>query len=226
MLRDLEGLGRGLLSRAGFMSRPYGGQFSAFHAASEHLEVSAPPGTLFSAGQLVTISKDSQPQVIDSVRRGSSVAHLHCAHSDTDSSGAREFEVRLRAAKRGWLLHALLSVLVTTALLGAAWTKRIDLIRDANADAGLIAISLGVGAVAVVYLARPNEHAMATRLLEGPRIALFATAAAALATITLLPLVPGDPHSPATFDGPSLPRTRGFQWRWLPHRRESSCSTM
>lgn len=204
---DLKGLARGLLSRAGLMSRPYGGEFSAFHSQSEHLEVGAPPGTMFSGGHLKRVAADSSEtpvMTLDTVRRGALVAHLYCSHNGTvnEGPGIREFEVRLRARPRGWLLHVLTSLGLCAILLAAAWAKRADLVTGGSSN--LVAIALGIGAVAVVYLARPNEHAMATRLLEGPRLALVATALATLGQISLLALSPGQLDDASSVAGPTF----------------------
>lgn len=189
----------GMLSRLGIMSRPYAGEFSTFFARAEHLEIEAPPGTYFSGGWLSMLEDTEQGEMrrpLDKVRRGATHAHLYTAFAD--GSGPRQFELRLRAQRRGWLLSATIATVTVATILTVAYVERAT-ITDAG-TAALISIVLGVGAAAVVYLARPNEHAMTTRLLEGPRLALAAAAIAALGAILLMALdVAGSTRTALTF---------------------------
>lgn len=187
LIRNLKSSVLGALSRLGIMSRPYFGQFSTFFARAEHLEVEAPPGTHFSGGSLSMLERSDQSErrrTIDRVRRSSTHAHLYTTFADGD--GPRQFELRLRAQRRGWLLSGTIATVSVTAVLLSAYLERVAVADAAAAE--LISIVLGVGAVAVVYLARPNEHPMTTRLLEGPRLALACSAMAALASIVLMAL--------------------------------------
>jgi hypothetical protein len=178
---------RGLLSRAGIVSRKYGGTFSPFVARSEHLEIEAPPGTYFSGGRLRSCD-DGIWTDADVIRRGVKRAHLMSSASTNSSAGLanhlRVFEIRLRASRRGWLLAAFSIAFMITLLLSFVWERRGDL-GDSTA-ATVIGIALGIGAASVAYLVRPGEHTMTTRLLEGPRIAVALTGVAALIAMALL----------------------------------------
>jgi len=176
----------GLTSRLGITAKCYVCDLPTFWAQSEHLEVDAPPGVYFAGGRLRSAAFDAASETVlwhveERVPRGSRTAHLYSSFNTAHV--ARRCELHMRALRRGWLLNAFICTAAITALLAVIHTNRDALATD---GATVAAVALGAGAIGAVYLSRPDEHVMTSMLLEGPRLALGATALAALWSITTL----------------------------------------
>jgi hypothetical protein len=184
-LADIGALVRGALSRCGVTSREFSIVLSPVGARSVHLEIEAPDGTYFTGGRLVGSGHEGA-ELLDWVPRGSQRAHLSCGYTQGNEADRRQAIVRIRARRRGWLLAASVTAAVMNGLLGFVYANR-DVLASSEANS-LIAVALGVGTIAVVYLFRPNEHLMTTRLLEGPRFALVFVAFAGITAVCMLSL--------------------------------------
>ena len=166
------------------------------HAASFHLEVTAPTGLAFVDGFL---RQRGQPVRDEGVPAGAPVAHLYVG-PEHDGNDPIEARLLLLPERGGWTNVAIVTAVFVAAAVTFAARHINELLMYHNAvpASGVLP---AVGAVAVVYLARPFEHRLTSRLLAGARTLLVGIGAAAAATTAGLLLVPPpslstDPKSP------------------------------
>lgn len=111
--------------------------------------------------------------------------HVHMALADRYASHIAV--VDLVPQRRGLVRSAWIGALYATAALvaGYLWQRGEHRLQDVNVEA-LGAALLLIPAIAAVYVSRPGEHGMATRLAFGTRAAaVLAAVAAVLASVTL-----------------------------------------
>jgi hypothetical protein len=146
---------------------------------SYHMQVDAPPGleirNIRLAGELVDGAGE---EVRYKTEISGPSAHLYFA--DARPEGFSFATVTLRASRRGFLSLSLVAAGITTLTLWAFQARA----EEARADEGVAAaILLVVPALLALFVVRPGEHALATRVFSGVRLlvlgaALFSIAAA------------------------------------------------
>ncbi len=146
---------------------------------SFHIEMAAPAGLEITEARLYSGTASLSDRVSGPLNR----VHLHLRDSaapvaERTTQTEPYAVVYLRAQRSGFLLPAFLASLVTPVLLFFGSLRLPDLAREVEAAATLLL--LGPGLLAV-YLARPAEHALASRLLSGVRLLLLLSGLCAVA---------------------------------------------
>jgi hypothetical protein len=194
--RDIVEIG---LQSLGIKSTPlYWRVSGAAGVQSYHVEADAPDGLVFIDGFVAdesAIADSDRPwwralrkpeyftARLDTVRPDSVRAHLHPGRAVKD--GALLYGLFLRAKRRGWMRAAVTTcAFIAIALLAIAIDiTRLYRVDRATTVAGAI---LAVGTIAAVFLSRPTEHHLTSRILLGARILLFVSAACGLIAVWAL----------------------------------------
>lgn len=130
--------------------------------------------------------------------------HIYIPEPDGRRVGA--VWVKLRTRPQGFLTGSLLAALVTAVVLTFVWRKSHS-IAESDLSASAIALLLLIPSFLAGYIARPGEHALASRMLRSTRVALIANAALPFAAaLHLLTVSKYDPVRDKTLAG---------TWMWL-----------
>lgn len=130
--------------------------------------------------------------------------HIYIPNPDGRRVGA--VWVKLRMRQQGFLTGALLAAVVTSTVLTVFWAKA-DSIGLSQLSNTAIALLLLIPSFLAGYIARPGEHAIASRMLRATRAALIVDAALPFAAgVRLLTVSAHDPDPSATLVG---------TWSWL-----------
>jgi hypothetical protein len=155
-------------------------------AESYHMQVDAPSGL---EARSIELLEDPAATVTASSSQSTvtrSSAHLYLTGVLTRTISLAVW-VRLGVGRRGFISLALLSSLVTAGLLWAFWARAEELKQPGVAAA----ILLIVPAILATFSVRPQEHALAGRVLSGVRFLLLASALlAAAASAALIEIRP------------------------------------
>jgi hypothetical protein len=156
---------------------------------SYHLEFEAPPGVEVRAIRLKAELVDDagrrvHPECEDGERDR---AHLYFSGRRVKRTGPAE--ISLRVGRRGYLTYSAISAVVIATMLWAL-AHVVDHGAAVHRDVSAATLLL-VPTLLAVFVTRPDEHTLASRLLGGVRAGLFAcgllSAAAAAALIGLRP---------------------------------------
>lgn len=148
---------------------------AAENTQSYHFEIEAPAGVMIASASLVAgrPNEDHEPPSWDHVAGGFPVVGLHAC--DVPNGSLSQAQVQLRLNRRGWLTASLLACLLSTALL---WATALTATRG---DRSTVATAiLTITAAVIVFVVKPTEHQMASRIVTSVR---------ATATISMFLLV-------------------------------------
>jgi hypothetical protein len=149
-------------------------------SASYHIEIEVPKELLINAVGLVgkrykwyggLVSRKNQDYVIQQV--GSASEGKIYIPQPIPGRRAGLAWVKLRARRAGFLTGALVASLMTTVMLALAAYKAPEVLRDGKSEAGAAALLL-IPTLLAAYIARPGEHAIASKMLRWARFALVA----------------------------------------------------
>jgi hypothetical protein len=157
-------------------------------AASYHLDVAAPAELVISRARLVTESGTALDEDPEPTRR----AHLAIQLQPAEAAASIEISAPRDGIIRASLLTALLTSVVLTG--GAFRLSALESVRE-----GVATVLVSVPALIAAYLARPGEHALASRLLFGVRIAVLSSGVLSFAASGLLLVGPGGVAREATW---------------------------
>jgi hypothetical protein len=169
---------------------------AAGDAQSYHFEVVAPEGVDFTEAALITAAGPKAPSEIDHIGGGLPRVHLRAAGVPRRSEASAQ--TSLRVARRGWLGAAAVCSLVMAGTLsvGAAWVALSFTKATGSAVPNLgnqaAALLVILPAIFATLLVRPQEHAMATRLLRVDRPLLFLSGLASYVAAGTLVIGPHD----------------------------------
>jgi hypothetical protein len=139
---------------------------AAENCQSYHFEITAPSGIQISAASMIAgrpNELDGVPPSWDRVAGGFPVVGLHvCGVPNGSNSIAR---VGLKLARRGWLSVSTAASLLCTTLLFA-----VALFPPKPHDDPSVAVVMTVGAAALTFVIRSDEHDMMTRLVAFLRV--------------------------------------------------------
>jgi hypothetical protein len=150
-------------------------------SGSYHLEAQAPAELTLTHSELVLRDR---PILLDEDSGPRPRVHLM---TGTHLEGARAI-LRLMAPKTGIIRTSFLTALFTAVVLTAG-AFRLSALVDAKD--GVATVLVGVPAVIAVYIARPGEHALASRLLFGVRACVLLSGIVSFAASALLLAGPG-----------------------------------
>jgi hypothetical protein len=155
---------------------------------SYHLELSAPEDLVIVGGSLTAID----PRRPDEAQGGdqwepSDRERLHLHVSGVPRAAVGLGWVRVRSSRGGFLFIAWLTAGFVAALL-AVGTGRVSKIDGGDVEAAA-AIVLTIPGLVSIYLVRPDEHRLVSRLLTGPRAFV---AIAGLCTFVAAGVLAGD----------------------------------
>ncbi|MDD7926983.1 hypothetical protein [Actinomycetospora chibensis] len=145
---------------------------SAELARGYHFEVEAPAGVSIDCASLVAgrPNEASERPSWDHVAGGFPVVGLHAL--DVPNGSLSRAQVHLGVHRRGWLTASLLASLLSTVLLGATWwvssggtTGQVPSVTQNQVAAALLSIMAAI----LVFVAKPAEHQMASRLVTSVR---------------------------------------------------------
>jgi hypothetical protein len=149
---------------------------AAENTTSYHFEVEAPPGVVIQSASMVAGRPNEHcPPSWDHVAGGLPVVGLHVV--DVPNGSMSRVQVALRLSRRGWLTTTVLAALTTTALLFAVALFRSP---SGSTTSDVATALLTITAAVVVFVAKPPEHQMASRLVTTVRLA------AGVSTVLLL----------------------------------------
>jgi hypothetical protein len=161
-------------------------------AESFHFEVAAPEGVDFTEAALITAASPTAPSTRDHVGGGGPRIHLRAARLPRKAQAIAQ--ASLRVSRRGWLGAAAVCSLVMAATLavGADWVHSTFTTEAVDPDVGSQAAALLVvlPAIFATLLVRPQEHAMAARLLRLVKPSLILTSLASYAAAASLIIGP------------------------------------
>ena len=134
---------------------------AAENCQSYHFEVTAPPGTQISAASLLAGRPNaaSERPSWDRVAGGFPVVGLHVC--DVPNGSVSRAQVGLKLARRGWLTVNTAASFLCTGLL---FTLAIFLPRPGQESSVVVVTT--VGAAALTFVTRADEHDMVTRLVR------------------------------------------------------------
>jgi hypothetical protein len=144
-------------------------------AASYHLDIAAPTELVIAQARLVTESRTALDEDPTPTRQ----AHLATPLQPTNA----EALIDIAAPREGIIRASLLTSLLTAVVLTAGAFRLSEL---HSAREGVATVLVAVPAVVAAYVARPGEHALASRLLFGVRFAVLVSGALSFAASALL----------------------------------------
>lgn len=138
----------------------------ASRAESYHCEVPAPAGLEITRAYMATSDRP-----LPSTLQGGALprAHVHVESSKLPRDAEPEMVLHLRTERSGFLRPALLTCVVTAALLVVGRMRLDEISFEVEAASTLLLLVPGLLAV---YLSRPSEHALASSLFVGVRLML------------------------------------------------------
>jgi uncharacterized membrane protein YhaH (DUF805 family) len=146
--------------------------------------------------------RDSEGFFIRQVQLASA-GHIHIPGPEGRRVGAAW--VKLRARRRGFLLSALISTIITAAVL-FLYASHAKQIASSDSSEAATAVLLFVPTLLAAYVASPGEHAITIRMLRWARLALIANAALPfIAVMRLLTVSQTDQHPDKTLSGTWTP---------------------
>ncbi len=158
-------------------------------AESYHFEVVAPDGVDVTEAALITASGPTAPSTRDHVGGGVPRIHLRAARIPRRAQAIAQ--ASLRVARRGWLGAAMVcsAVMAGTLAVGANWVHSRTKV-DPSVGSQAAALLIILPAIFATLLVRPQEHAMAARLLRLVRPLLVLTSLASYAAAATLIIGP------------------------------------
>lgn len=147
------------------------GDFGVGHAASHHIEVEAPEQLEFVDARLTVVDQNTEEDWTQEIARAEVRGdRVHLYEHGASRASLGRVRVRLRVEFVGLPLTAPALALLTAVILLAGSTRS----SQVNKEAGVALLLIGPTLLAA-FLARPGEHAMATRLLLGTRVFVAVT---------------------------------------------------
>jgi hypothetical protein len=211
-----------ILQSLGMRSTPITWDHPAGQVGSLHIECKAPDGLVFIDSLIAEGPQASHKlaakwnarfniERLDQGIPGSSRIHLYRDPPD-GSAEPLATALYLRPPPTGWLLAAF-AITFLVALSLTLIATQIETLYRVDRATSVSSLLLALGAVVVVFLARPLEHGLTARLLRGARASLSVSAIAALVAIALLTGI----DTPGS-NGSSVPLSKAvgmFYWaRW------------
>ena len=139
-------------------------------ARNFHLEAEAPAGTRITSATLV--DDEAAPAVSD----GGFLRRVHLYRRDAERAGAATTTLSLRVNGQGFVGGAMLASMLVTAAIAACLYYSQNIAKNPTSAPALLLLLPGLIAS---YVARPDQHALTTRLLSSARWLLLATGAIA-----------------------------------------------
>lgn len=152
-----------------------------------HLEIAAPDDLRLGQAELFALpsapaqGEDPPEQVL--TRDGPDPQRIHLNTLDARPGLDVSARIRIAADPQGFLPAGLATATLVFVLLLVGRFRLSAVQQEVEAMVAMLALIPGI---LVAYLVRPGEHALATALLAGVRVALVVSAAAAIAAATAL----------------------------------------
>jgi hypothetical protein len=139
---------------------------AAENTQSYHFEVEAPSGVMIASASMVA-GRPNEPVAPswDHVEGGFPVVNLHVV--DVPNGSMSRTQVSLRLSRRGWLTASALASAFSSVLLWAAGLLHVRGEQGQTVATALLAVTAAV----IVFIVRPDEHQMASRLVTTVRAA-------------------------------------------------------
>lgn len=139
---------------------------AAENTQSYHFEVVAPSGVMIASASMVAGRPNERVAPSwDHVEGGFPVVNLHVV--DVPNGSMSRTQVSLRLSRRGWLTASALASTFSSVLLWAAALLHVRGEQGQTVAAALLAVTAAV----IVFIVRPDEHEMASRLVITVRAA-------------------------------------------------------
>lgn len=154
---------------------------------SYHVEVRAPVGLEIGKGGLI-VQRSPDTLEVQEVEGPKKLIHLRVGDLPQESVGT--VATKLQIQRRGWLRIVLMAAVATSVFL-FLFPYGFDELQKKSGAPEAASLLVALNGLALSILARPDEHAMASFLRQGVRVALMVSAAATFAAATGLLLVEG-----------------------------------
>lgn len=140
---------------------------SLIEARSFHFEAHSPPGLRISKASLSDDSED------DPISEAGFLRRVHLYKSDARTAGAGTAVLWLTVGGPGFVSGALSAATLTTLALWACWFAADEIAANSTSAPALL---LALPALIASYVARPDQHALTTKMLAAARWLLLASA--------------------------------------------------
>lgn len=156
---------------------------------SYHLEVAAPPDLEIDAAQLrFERLAESHGAVPENVTDGGRLQRAHLYAGRVGPAFRAKAFIYFRRQRDAFLWSAFLTALLVVALLAVGLTRLDELIGDEHSSQGQTAAALLLitPTLLAAYIARPDEHRLASKILVGVRVLVVGTAFCAIVAVGVL----------------------------------------
>lgn len=167
------------LTRLGWTPYKVGVDTSLVEARSYHFEAQSPPGLRISDARL---SDDANAKPVSD---SGFLKRVHLYRPDAQAAGAGTGILWLSVSSPGFVGGALSAAVLAVSALFACWYAAPEIAANPTSAPALLLV---LPALIASYVARPDQHALTTRLLSGARrlllaVAFFAYGAAAFVAL-------------------------------------------